>query len=176
MKIFTIILGVIMAICGISCICTPVMTFMETGYFLVILLLVYGIGAIVRAVMGKEYGLPFLFGILSLILGIVIMVVPGLKLMTDGMLVYIMAVWFILQGVVGIFVSLKQKKLVDGKGWIWTMVLGVIGVLVGIYSLMHPLLMAFTIGILVGVYFIESGINMIVMGCSIQQAEEQDMR
>ena len=92
MKIFTIILGVIMAICGISCICTPVMTFMETGYFLVILLLVYGIGAIVRAVMGKEYGLPFLFGILSLILGIVIMVVPGLKLMTDGMLVYIMAV------------------------------------------------------------------------------------
>ena len=89
MKIVTIILGILMAICGISCICTPVMTFLEAGYFLVILLLVYGIAAIVKAVAQKEYGMPFLFGILSTVLGIVIMVVPGLKLMTDGMLIYI---------------------------------------------------------------------------------------
>lgn len=172
MKIFTIILGVIMAICGISCVCTPVITFMEAGYFLVILLLVYGIAAVVRAIMDKEYGLPFLFGLLSLILAIVIMVVPGLKLMTEGMLVYIMAVWFLLQGIVGIFMSLKQKKIADNKGWIWNLILGIMGVLVGIYSLMHPMLMAFTVGILVGVYFMESGISMIVMACSMPQNEE----
>lgn len=172
MKIFTIILGIIMAICGISCICTPVITFMEAGYFLVILLLIYGIAAVVRAIMDKEYGLPFLFGIISLILAIVIMVVPGLKLLTEGMLVYVMAVWFLLQGVVNIFISLKQKKLPEGKGWIWTMIFGIIGVLVGIYSLMHPMLMAFTAGILVGVYFIESGISMIVMACSMPQSEQ----
>lgn len=172
MKIFTIILGVIMAICGISCVCTPVLTFMETGYFLVILLLVYGIAAVVRAIMDKEFGLPFLFGLLSLILAIVIMVVPGLKLMTEGMLVYLMAVWFLLQGAVGIFMSLKQKKAADNKGWIWNLILGIIGVLVGIYSLMHPMLMAFTVGILVGVYFMESGISMIVMACSMPQNEE----
>lgn len=171
MKIFTIILGVIMAICGVSCICTPVITFLEAGYFLVILLLVYGIGAIVRAVMEKEYGMPFLFGILSVILGIVIMVVPGLKLMTDGMLIYLMAAWFLLQGVVGIFVSLKQKKLVDNKGWIWTMILGVLGVLLGLYSLVHPMLLAFTFGILVGMYFIESGVSMIVLAVSVHSEE-----
>lgn len=172
MKIFTIILGIIMTICGISCVCTPVLTFMEAGYFLVILLCVYGIAAILRAIMDKEYGMPFLFGIISLILAIVIMVVPGLKLMTDGMLVYIMAVWFLLQGAVNIFISFKQKKIPDNKGWIWTLIFGIIGVLVGIYSLMHPLLMAFTVGILVGVYFMESGINMIVMACSIQKDEQ----
>lgn len=172
MKIFTIILGVVMAICGISCVCTPVITFMEAGYFLVILLLVYGIAAVVRAIMDKEYGLPFLFGVLSLVLAIVIIAVPGLKLMTEGMLIYIMAVWFLLQGVVGIFISLKQKKIADNKGWVWNMVLGIVGVLVGIYSLMHPMLMAFTVGILVGVYFIESGISMIAMACSMPQDEE----
>lgn len=169
MKVFTIILGIIMAICGISCVCTPVLTFMETGYFLVILLLVYGIAAVVKAIMDKKYGLPFLFGLLSIILAIVIMVVPGLKLLTEGMLVYIMAVWFLLQGVVGIFISLKQKKAADNKGWIWNLILGIIGVLVGIYSLVHPLLMAFTVGILVGVYFMESGISMIVMACNMPQ-------
>ncbi len=172
MKIFTTIIGVIMAICGISCICTPVMTFLEAGYFLVILLLVYGIAAIIRAFTEKNYGLPFLFGILSIILAIIVMAVPGLKLMTDGMLIYIMAVWFLLQGVVGIYMSFKQKKVGEGKGWIWTLVLGIIGVLVGIYSLMHPMLLAFTFGILVGVYFIESGINLIVMAFCAQEPEE----
>lgn len=155
-----------MAICGISCICTPVMTFLEAGYFLVILLLVYGIAAIVKAVAQKEYGMPFLFGILSTVLGIVIMVVPGLKLMTDGMLIYIMAVWFLMQGVVGIVLSFRQKKL-KGKGWIGTLILGVLGVLLGLYSLAHPLLLAFTFGVLVGMYFIECGVNMIVMASSI---------
>ena len=48
------------------------------------------------------------------------------------------------------------------------MILGVLGVLVGIYSLAHPLLMAFTFGILVGIYFIESGIQMIVLAQCIQ--------
>ncbi|TGY96650.1 hypothetical protein E5329_08800 [Petralouisia muris] len=167
MKIFTIILGVLMAICGVSCICTPVMTFLEAGYFLVILLLVYGIGAIVKAVMEKEYGLPFLFGILSIILGIVIMVVPGLKLMTDGMLIYFMAVWFLLQGAVGIFMAVRQKNSEESKGWVWVLILGILGVLVGIYSLVHPMLLAFTFGILVGLYFIESGISMIVLVCSV---------
>lgn len=156
-----------MAICGVSCICTPVMTFLEAGYFLVILLLVYGIGAIVKAVMEKEYGLPFLFGILSIILGIVIMVVPGLKLMTDGMLIYFMAVWFLLQGAVGIFMAVRQKKSEESKGWVWVLILGILGVLVGIYSLVHPMLLAFTFGILVGLYFIESGISMIVLVCSV---------
>lgn len=169
MKIFTVILGVIMAICGVSCMCTPVMTFLEAGYFLVILLLVYGIGAIVRAIMEKNYGLPFLFGILSIILGVVILVVPGLKLMTDGMLIYMMAIWFLLQGAVGIFMALKQKKSEESKGWGWALALGVIGVLVGIYSLVHPMVLAFTFGILVGVYFIESGINFIVLACAVQQ-------
>ena len=115
MKIFTTIIGVIMAICGISCICTPVITFLEAGYFLVILLLVYGMAAIVRAFMEKNYGLPFLFGILSIILAIVVMAVPGLKLMTDGMLIYMMAVWFLLQGVVGIY-RRKLEKAMAGFG------------------------------------------------------------
>lgn len=171
MKIIMIILGVLMAICGISCMCTPVMTFLEAGYFLVILLLVYGIGAIVKSVMQKEFGMPFLFGILSVILGLVIMFVPGLKLMTDGMLIYIMAVWFLMQGAVSIVLAFRAKKAAESKGWVGTLVLGILGVLLGLYSLAHPMLLAFTFGVLVGVYFIESGINMIVLAVSASSAQ-----
>ena len=173
MKIVTIILGVLMAICGFSCLCTPIITFLEAGYFLVILLLVYGIGAVVRAIGQKEYGVQFLFGILSVILGIVVMVVPGLKLMTDGMLIYIMAVWFLLQGIVNIFISFKQKKLVEGSSWIATLIFGILGVLLGLYSLAHPMILAFTFGVLVGAYFIECGFNMIVIAMSVSSSSEE---
>lgn len=57
-------------------------------------------------------------------------------------------------------------------GWVWTLTLGILGVLVGIYSVVHPMLLALTFGILVGVYFIESGISMIVMAQYIQGDEE----
>ena len=174
MKILTIILGVLMAICGISCICTPIMTFLEAGYFLVILLLVYGVAAVVKSIVQKQYGMSFLFGILSVILGIIIMVVPGLKLMTDGMLIYIMAVWFLMQGVVSIFMSFRQKKLAQGSGWIGTLILGILGVLLGLYSLVHPMLLALTFGVLVGAYFIECGINMIVIAMSVPSACSQE--
>jgi len=167
MKVLSIILGVIMAICGFSCMWTPLMTFLDAGYFLVILLLIYGIGAIVESIMEKKFGVSLVFGIISIILGIVIMVVPGLKLMTDGVLVYIMAAWFLVQGVVNIFGAFAQKKL-ENKKWIWLLILGILGVLVGIYSMVHPMLMAFTFGILVGVYFIECGINLIAVACSVQ--------
>ena len=142
---------------------TPLITFLEAGYFLVILLFVYGTVGIIRSVSNKTYGLDFVFDILSIILGIVILVVPGLKLMTDGMLIYLMAFWFMLQGVINIFQAFRQKKVTKGLGWVWTLTLGILGLLVGIYSVVHPMLLALTFGILVGVYFIESGISMIVM-------------
>ncbi|MCI8782315.1 MAG: hypothetical protein HFG83_06140 [Dorea sp.] len=163
MKVFSIVFGVLIAICGLSCMFTPLITFLEAGYFLVILLFVYGTVGIIRSVSNKTYGLDFVFDILSIILGIVILVVPGLKLMTDGMLIYLMAFWFMLQGVINIFQAFRQKKVTKGLGWVWTLTLGILGLLVGIYSVVHPMLLALTFGILVGVYFIESGISMIVM-------------
>lgn len=172
MKVFTIVLGVLIAICGLSCMFTPLITFLEAGYFLVILLFVYGTVGIIRSVSNKTYGLDFVFDILSIILGIVILVVPGLKLMTDGMLIYLMAFWFMLQGVINIFQSFRQKKMTKGLGWVWTLTLGILGLLVGIYSVVHPMLLALTFGILVGVYFIESGISMIVMAQYMQTDEQ----
>ena len=169
MKIFTMMFGILLAVCGFSCIFTPIMTFLETGWFLMILLFVYGIMGIIKAVTQKEYKIQFLFSIISVILGAVILFVPGFRLITDGMLIYLMAGWFLLQGIVDIFLSFRQKKRGEGKGWIWTMILGILGLLVGIYSFVHPLFAAFTIGILVGIYFIESGINMVVIAQYIQE-------
>ena len=43
-------------------------------------------------------------------------------------------------------------------------VLGVLELIIGIYSFVHPAMMAVALGILIGIYFIEAGINVIVIG------------
>lgn len=163
MNILMIILGILLILCGGSCIFTPLLTFMQIGYFLIALLLIYGIAGILKAISSKEYGANFAFSIISVIVGIIVACIPGLALMTDGILLYIMAGWFILQGIVSLIVSIKFKGAAGGKKWIWGLILGIIGILLGLYTMIHPLFLAFTMGILIGVYFIESGINMIVL-------------
>lgn len=163
MQIFMIILGVIFILCGLSCMVTPLITVMELGYFLILLLLVYGIARIVRSVASKEYGLDFAFGILSVILGILILAIPGLKAMTTGMLMYIMAGWFVVQGIVSIFRAVKMKKSDGNSMWVWNVCSGVLCIMMGAYSAVHPVMIALTLGLMVGLYFIVSGINMITM-------------
>lgn len=163
MNILVIILGILLILCGSSCIFTSLLTFMQTGYFLMVLLLIYGIAGIIKAISSKEYDTNFAFSIISVLAGIIIACVPGLALMTDGILLYIMAGWFILQGIVSLIVSIKFKGAAGGKKWIWGLILGIVGILLGLYTIIHPMLLAFTMGILIGVYFIESGINMIVL-------------
>lgn len=162
MKILSIILGVLLAICGFSCIFTPIMTFIESGYLLAILLLVYGIMGIAKAVSLKRYGLDFIFSILSIIAGLVVIFIPRMLLKTEGILIYIMAAWFIVRGIVSIYMSVKTKNN-ENKWWIFGIVIGILSILLGIYSFVHPMLLVLTIGILIGIYFIETGIEMIIM-------------
>lgn len=163
MNVLVTILGVIMVICGCSCMFTPLMTFLSLGYLLMILFIVYGIAGLVKGISTKDYGINFVFSIISLILGFVVAVVPGLVVITDEVLLYFAAAWFIVQGVVSIVLSIKLKGMDNGKKWILGIVLGILGILLGIYSALHPILLAVTMGILFGVYFIVSGIDMIVM-------------
>lgn len=163
MQIFMIILGVVFILCGISCMFTPLLTTMELGYFFIALLLVYGIARIVKSVSAKEYGLDIALGILSVLLGLAILFIPGLKAMTTGALLYVMAGWFVVQGIISIINAMKRKKSESGSMWIWGICSGVLCLLMGIYSAIHPIVLALTMGLMVGLYFIVSGINMIAL-------------
>ena len=142
---------------------TPLRTFLASGYAPMVLLPVYGVVGIVKAIARKEYEVNFAFSIISVIAGLVMVFMPGLQLMADGIFIYMMAGWFILQGVVSIVLSMKFKGVAGGKKWIWGLVLGILGIILGLYSIFHPVLLALTTGILIGVYFVVSGMNMIFL-------------
>ncbi|MBR6259615.1 MAG: hypothetical protein IKR21_05325, partial [Oscillospiraceae bacterium] len=52
------------------------------------------------------------------------------------------------------------------KGWGWGVVIGIIGVLAGIYSFAHPVLTALTAGVLIGLYFVQTGFDLIFFGAA----------
>jgi len=150
-----------MIICGVSCMFTPLVTFIDTGYFIVILVAIYGMLGIIRAISEKRYGAGFVFGILSVIFGVVTLFFPRLMLLADGMMIYMTAAWFVLQGFVSVFTAISLKKSTESKMWILLLIFGIIGVLLGGYSFFHPALVAVSVGFLIGFYFIETGFTML---------------
>ena len=111
-------------------------------------------------------GAEFFFAILSLILGIVGLIMPNAAAMTnDFILLYLAAGWFIVHGILSIVTAIQSKRNGDDTGsMVLCIVLGVLELIIGIYSFAHPAMMAVALGILIGIYFIETGINAIVIG------------
>ncbi|MBQ9933044.1 MAG: DUF308 domain-containing protein [Ruminiclostridium sp.] len=170
MKIMLWVLGGLMSVCGVLLAATPLMTFWETNYFFIVLLVVYGVAAILRGITKKSFDSNFLFGILSLAAGLAILFVPGLKFMTSTTIIYMLAIWFLLQGAVTLTMGLRGKKHgAETSKWMGNIVMAVLCFILGIYSLFHPVALAFSVGMLLGIYFIVSGINLVILGFQIEK-------
>ncbi len=167
MSIFTIVvlLGIFLIIGGISLAATPLITFMSAGYFIIVLFFIWGIAGIIRGVREKRYDKDFFFAILSLILAIVGFATPGAAALNSSMLIYMAAFWFLLHGVLSIINAIRTYK--EGAGTavvVIGVILGVLELILFGYSMAHPAVLAVSIGVLIGFYFIESGLNLILIG------------
>ena len=86
------------------------------------------------------------------------------------MIVYMAAFWFVLRGAFAIALAIKMKG-VESKWWLG-LIIGILSIVVGIYSFAHPVFMAVATGILIGVYFMEGGIDMIVAAVTIKKVKD----
>jgi len=77
------------------------------------------------------------------------------------------AAWFIVQGIISIYVSVKVRQV--SSGWVFGLILGIIATLMGIISLIHPLISVVAIGIMIGIYLLEAGLSMIVLATAVNQ-------
>lgn len=165
MRALSIIFGILMVICGICCLFTPLGTALSLNIFIVILAAVYGVIGIIMGISNKHFGVGFVFSILSLIFGIAVLAFPGLLGLTDVILCYMVVCWIIIMGVVSIVSAIQVSRMTSSKMWIWQLIFGILSVLLGVYSLCHPLVfgvsLAWLIGLIIGVYFIMTGFSMI---------------
>ena len=170
MSVVSIILGVLLVIGGFSCMFTPLATFLSTGFYIAILLLVYGIIGIVRFAKKEAGGLELVVSILALLAGLVAMFRPGEALVFDRFVLYLIAAWLLVEGIVTVIVSIGSRG--KRKGWGWGLFVGILGIIAGLYSFAHPVLTAVTAGMLIGFYFVQAGFDMIALGCAVGAAKD----
>ncbi len=166
----SIIMGVLLIITGVSAIFTPVLTFLSAGYFITILMFVYGLMGLIKAFQKKSDALHIVVSILAIIVGIVAMMYPGSTLLVDAMLLYFAASWFLFRGIIAVVASIQTKGVIPG--WYWGLIIGILNVILGIYSFVHPGVMAITTGLLIGFYFMEAGIDMIIVACAVDKVKD----
>ncbi len=162
MAILGAILGILMVILGFSLMFTPLATFLATGYFVGIIFLVYGIYGIIRAFQKKAKVLDILVSILALVVGIISLIRPGSTLVFDGIMIFVIAAWFLILGIVSIVQSIRARHV--EKAWWCRLIAGICSIILGIICAVNPLLTAVAGGIMIGLFFIVTGFNLITAG------------
>ena len=89
MVVLSVICGVLLMMGGIACLFNPGATFFATGYFIAILLLIYGIVGIVNVVRKRAPAIGLITYILAVIVGIFAIFRPENALVMDTILAYL---------------------------------------------------------------------------------------
>ena len=163
MRILSTILGIILVAFGFICIFSPVSAVLATGYLLCIFLLVFGVIGLIRTYITKIIR-PFklIVCILAIIFGIICLVRPGASLVFDGIVIYLIAIWFFVYGVFAVIDAIRYRK--DVKGWGWGLFVGILGIIVGILAIAYPMAAVLAAGIMIGLFFIDAGLGMLTIG------------
>lgn len=173
MGILTIILGIILIVGGFSCIFTPFATFLAAGYIIGIMLFIYGIFALIRAIQTKAGVLAYITSGLAIVVGFLAVFRPGGTLAIDYLILIFVAVWFLIQGISSLIMSIKYRK--ETPGWGFGVASGIFGIAAGVISLIYPHVEMFAVGILIGIFLIEAGFSLITVGSIFSRSsDEQD--
>lgn len=112
----------------------------------------------VRNITGSTMIFPLIMGIVDIMLGIFFLLNNFAGMVTLG---YLFAFWFIFDSIMGLLTLNLSKRISQGYFW-FSLVINVIGVILGVYLLFNPLAALLTLSFLVGFYFLMFGLMRIV--------------
>ena len=82
--------------------------------------------------------------------------------MIDSLILIFIAIWFLIQGVVSLVMSIKNRKEIPS--WGLGVVAGIFGIAAGIICFINPYVEAFAAGFLIAIFLIEAGVSLIAFG------------
>lgn len=162
MSVLAIIVGVIITVGGAFCLFTPFATFLAAGYIIGIMLFIYGIITLIRSIQKRAGVLAYISSILAIFVGFLAVFRPGGTLVFDFLILIFIAIWFIVQGIASIYISIKRRN--DLPGWGFGLATGIFGLAAGVLSFIFPQVEMFAVGILIGIFLIEAGLSLIAVG------------
>ena len=180
MTVLMIILSILMIICGVDCMVTPVETFASLGWIAGVAIVVAGVSAIFRYAAGREGRSiwELVGGIAGVLFGGFILVNVFAQFATNMVIAYAAAVWLLIYGITGIAEALKLRKLnqelpneLRTAGWLVVMLLGVSTAVLGVVCIFQPMITMLSVGMLIGVSILISGIKTLVLSIQIIKAK-----
>src|SRR5438552_7852430 len=167
------------AIRGVAAILFGVLTFVVPGLTLAALVLLFGAYALVDGVFNiiaavrRRAGDPpwwvlLLEGIVGVAAGVVTFVLPGLTAVT---LVYIIAAWAIVTGVLEIVAAVRLRRQLTGEWWL--LLGGVLSVVFGVVVMLAPAAGALAMVLWIGAYAIVFGALLLALAFRLRRAQAE---
>ncbi len=163
----SMIWGFLTLLFGLFAIASPYIAGLSTAVFIGIALLAAGVSMAIFAFQAPSFGrgiLKFLFGLLTLIIGIAIVSEPGIAL---AKLTLLLGLYFFFDGFMMFVLAWNVKP---EPGWGWMTFNGAVTILLAYLVLNNwPDSALWAIGLLVGIRLLFAGVTMLTMGAAGRQ-------
>jgi uncharacterized membrane protein HdeD (DUF308 family) len=158
------------ALRGVVAVIFGLLTFMNPGITLSVLVLFFGayslvdgVFAVIAAIRNRRaeghWVALLIGGIAGIIIGVCTFFAPGI---TAIVLLYFIAVWALVMGFSEIVAAIRLRKVITGE--LMLMLAGVASVVLGLFLLSRPALGAIALVVWIGAYAFVSGILLIALG------------
>ena len=167
--IFAIIRGILGIIFGLIALFAPIATALALAIVIGVYAIVDGVFDIIEAIRHRgssSMALRIVWGAVSILFGILVLVWPGMSL---GVLVIFVGIWAIIIGVLEIMASIRHRAA-PHSGWVWGIIGGALAILFGILVLTRPVPGRISIIWIIGIWAIVWGITLIVLGVQLRRA------
>lgn len=176
MSVLMIIFSIIMIICGIYCLVTPIQTFSALGWIAGIAVIATGVAAIFRYASHKAGRniWDLIGGIIGVLVGVFITINSFAQFATNMVIAYAVALWLLIYGICGIgdANSLRKinKEIPDAfrtASWLVVMILSILTAVLGVICIFQPMVAAFSVGLLIGISILISGVKTLVLAIQL---------
>ncbi|PSL49022.1 uncharacterized membrane protein HdeD (DUF308 family) [Chitinophaga niastensis] len=160
--------GIFALVLGVLAVFWPGITFATLIVFLGAYLFIAGIFAVAGAIAARktnENWSVFLFsGLIGVILGILTFYNP---FATGAALIYLVAFWAMLAGLMEIIIAIRLRKVITGEGWY--IMGGLLTIIFGILLVSNPVAAAVTLTWVFGIYAIITGVMLISLSWRLRR-------
>ena len=155
---------------GILFVLTALISFQNPAGNLIAIVMVFAIFAIIKGIfeifvrnrmkelLGYKAYAPIILGIIDILIGVDLLFNLNIGV---AVLPFVFAIWFLFDSIFGLFTLDFAKRVSTGYFW-FTLIVDVLGIILGVMLLFNPLSSALTLSFLVGFYFMMFGISNIV--------------
>lgn len=155
---------------GILFVLTALISFQNPAGNLIAIVMVFAIFAIIKGIFeifvrnrmkelpGYKAYAPIILGIIDILIGVYLLFNLNIGV---AVLPFVFAIWFLFDSIFGLFTLDFAKRVSTGYFW-FTLIVDVLGIILGVMLLFNPLSSALTLSFLVGFYFMMFGISNIV--------------